>query len=191
MQSAITKLPIEIQLLIDEYYNEYREYYRRNVLPNIHFTNRILKYYNRTDEFIYLKITNNRKKHFLININKMMEILKNGDGGINIINEHELVYTKILNGVKVNRNNWIRINLTSMIQPNGGHPNTFIETLYINKYNYNQFAIKITSLNLNGGNNFDIYVVEPIAHIKLLNYCNYYSAFNFHHLPENAVALLQ
>jgi hypothetical protein len=189
LRRIISRFPIEIQLLIDQYYNEYREYYGVYVLPNIPFTNRILNYYNRTDEFIYLKITNKRKKHFIININKTITILKDMIGS-DTLNEFELSYVKIMNNVKVGCNIWIRINATEMIHQNGGNTNQLKEFLYINKYNYNQFAIKISTMNLYGGNNCDIYVVEPLAHIFLPNHCNYYAAFNFQHLPESAINLI-
>jgi hypothetical protein len=164
----IIKFPTDIQSLILEYYNEFKEYFTLNVLGFILLKNRIKLYYGE-NEFIYMKLC---EHHYLINV---LNILNND----NEITECELNFELSVNNIK---NVWIRIHITETINYFGGSNNSIIEVLYINKYNYNKFAIKIIN-----NNNSNTYILEPIIKIYLSNYCNYYSASHFMHLPENAI----
>ena len=140
-----------------------------------------MTHYIKPNEFLYFKFKNKRRKHILVNINNTLSILKTSQNmQENIIMECELY---LYNEPTV-KDVWIRINLTSMLLSGN---NLIIETLYINKYNFNHFAIKITTPNLYGGNNSTVYFIKPIKRILLSNHCNYYSAYHFQHLPESAI----
>jgi hypothetical protein len=129
---------------------------------------------------MYITINNNRH-HYLINPAKIMENLCES---IFPLIEYELPPTAINEyNITVKKNIWIKIHITEMFNYFGGSSNSAIEVLYINKYNYNQFAIKVMNLQI-GSKTF---VVEPITTINLKNHCNYYSTPHFMHLPDNFV----
>jgi hypothetical protein len=171
IKKLINELPIEIQLLILEYYNEVKEYFIINVLPLLLPKNRIRNHYNE-NEFLYMT---NMKHHYLINVSNI----------INLVNDTILMECTLNISIPRNiKNIWIRIHITSIINYFGGMNNSLVEVLYINKYNYNFFAIKSVNECTNVG------IFEPLKKIYLSNYCNYYSCDHFMHLPENAIELI-
>ena len=181
---CIARLPMELQLLIDEYYNERRIYYSKYVLPNMSFINRITNHYSSINQFVFLHIDNILyKQYYLINIYKLLNTFKlpyeynfyNNE----IITENEFIMADVinLNNSVVNTNVWIRLYLTE--QGNGTYLNTVVTVLYINKYNYNIFAIKIY------GDNTDkqIFIIQPSLYVTMTNHCYFYNSRYKEHLP--------
>jgi hypothetical protein len=176
--SLINLLPFDIQLQIDAYYSEIKEYYTLKVLPLLSIKTRIM-FYHDYENFLYITINNNRH-HYLINPAKIMENHCDHDHDHSLL-EYEMPENVINEcNIVVKKNVWIKIHITEMFNYFGGSNNSTIEVLYINKYNYNQFAIKV--INSQYGNK--TFVVEPITTINLKNHCNYYSSPHFMHLPE-------
>jgi hypothetical protein len=182
IQKMIACLPIELQYYIDLFFDEYRHRFSTTVLPNIPFIERILSRYCDTNEFLYFNINHKRRKHILMNINKTLTILKDAQMTATTLMEFELKPFETLCVKDI----WIRVHITSMKLQEYNH--LIIETIYINKYNYDWFAIKITTPNVYGGNNANIFFMKADKSITLPNHCNYYSAFHFQHLPECAIS---
>lgn len=181
LNNNINRLPLDIQLVILEYYNEVKTYFILNVLPFILLKNKIKLHYNE-NEFIHLKLNdnehhylklNNNEHHYLINVSNIISL------ETMMFIEYELNNIIIPSNIK---NIWIKIHITETINYFGGTNHSIIEVLYINKYNYNYFAIKIIKYNKT-----NIYIIKQKKKINLLNYCNYFSSKYFMHLPQSAI----
>lgn len=166
-------LPLDIQLLILNYYNEIKFYFVKYVLPLIKIKNRIKLFY-KNDEYIYIS---DKKHHYLINVYNIID--KNNKEN-EMFKEFEFEEIDCLIDIK---NIWIMIHITSLYNYIGGVNNEITEIIYINKYDYNFFLIKTKHNDICYSTN--IFNIKKI--ISLSNYCNYYSCEHFYHLPDNAI----
>lgn len=181
IQHRIKDLPIYIQLYIDEYYNEVKHYYGIYVLPWIILIKRISRYY-RENEFIYFTVNDKtHTHHYLINVAKTLDILNRYDP---IMTECVLKDTINEHNIPIKSNIWLRMHITTTFNYFGGITNNITEILYINKYNFNQFALKIYGPDFI---NSKVYIVQPQMKINLTNMCNYYSAAYLQFLPDSAI----
>lgn len=174
------KLQTDLWLLIFEYNNPIKDFFLSKVLPFIFLKNKIKLFFKNT-EFVYFKLPyDNSSHHFLINIINTIHI--------NIaltINEYELKNIKNIKNYPNLKNIWIMINATETFNYFGGNLHKEQEFLYINKYNYCFFAIKIKKQE-----KANIHILEPLKCIHLYNYTNYYSSRYFMHLPDVAIQKL-
>jgi hypothetical protein len=98
-----------------------------------------------------------------------------------MLDEYELCYSS---DRTVEKNVWIKLHVTEVLNRFAGSTHSIIDVLYVNKYNYGVFAIK----RLESGYRINrVYLSGDVVRFEMDHKCNYFSASHFMHLPDNAI----